>query len=149
MFQLEIRPNKQWWIKLGEEVSERLRKRTKSGKGLEGSFKSYTADYKKNKAAGKYKRQSSTSTKPDLTLTGDMLRDLQVRGASRSGVQIGWTGSFAERVVHNQEMGREITSSSKALPKELQNYILNRLDKEVGRKIKKQSGKTTVIKVGV
>jgi len=146
---LELRPNRQWWTRLGEEIAERIRIRTKSGKGVKGSFKGYSDSYKKRKSANKFKRQSSQSTTPDLTLTGDMMRDLQTRGASKSGVTIGWTGSFAERVRQNEDMGRTITSDSQALATPIQNWVKKEFDREVGRKIKKQSGQKTVIKVGV
>ena len=91
----DIRIPRAKWIKLGEDLCEKIRKRTKKGKGLESDFEDYTPKYRAKKVAGKFKRQSSTSSKPDLNLTGDMMRDLQVRGANRESVQIGWTGAFA------------------------------------------------------
>ena len=65
---------KQFWKGVGDEVADRIRVHTtKGGKDVEGrKFSPYTANYKARKGLGKYKRQSSTSTKVDLQLTGDM-----------------------------------------------------------------------------
>ena len=143
----DIRPTKSQWIKLGEELSERIRKRTKEGKGATGNFKQYTSKYKSRKVAGKFKRQSSNSGTPDLQLSGDMLRDLQVRGANRESVKIGWTGSFAERVQHNADMGREITTKKDPISKDLQNYATKQVRRMFGKGIDKVYNKTQTIKV--
>ncbi len=143
----DIRPTKQQWTKLGEELCEGIRQRTKKGKGISGQFKQYSKQYRARKTAGKFQRQSSKSAMPDLQLSGDMLRDLQVRGANRESVTIGWTGSFAERVEHNAEMGREITTKKEPLSKGLQNYATKQVRRMFGKGLDKVYNKTTTIKV--
>ena len=143
----DIRPTKSQWIKLGEELSERIRQRTKEGKGSSGQFKKYSQQYEDRKVAGKIKGQSFYSGTPDLQLSGDMLRDLQVRGANRESVKIGWTGSFAERVQHNADMGREITTKKDPISKDLQNYATKQVRRMFGKGIDKVYNKTQTIKV--
>ena len=143
----DIRPQRSDFILLGETLCEKIRERTKKGKGVESDFKAYTSKYRARKVAGKFPRQSSKSSKPDLQLSGDMLRDLQVRGANRDSVQIGWTGSFAQRVIHNAEAGREITRSGKALAKELETYTHKEVKRLFNKQLNKNFNKTTHIKI--
>ena len=145
----DIRPKKSDWIKLGERICEKIRQRTKAGKGVDRDFKGYTESYKKIKKANNISRQSSTSMTPDLTLTGDMLRDLQVRKATRDMVQIGWTGTEAQKVFWNEEMGRKITTKAKPLAKSINKFAINELEKFLGKNIKKAYATRKQIKINV
>ena len=121
-----------FWKRIGDEVSDRIQVHTKEGKDVrDDDFDGYSTKYKKAKAAGKFRRQSSTSSKPDLTLTGDMLRNLQTRSANKEGVIIGWSGTDAQKVQWNADMGREITTTAKPVTTKTENWI----DKQVGIRI--------------
>ena len=132
---------------MGEDLCEKIRKKTKSGEGVDGKFESYTAKYKARKTAGKFARQSSNSGTPDLQLTGDMLRDLQVRSATNESVKIGWSGPNAQKVKWNEDTGRAITKKEKPLSSELQKDATRQVKLMFGRSIKKAYGKTKTIKV--
>ena len=147
------------WKKLGEDVAKRIVTRTKAGKGLDDDFAGYSAKYKKYKKKGgkktrgeskgnlRFPRQTSFSETPDLTLTGDMLRDLQVREVDNNGVSIGWEGAFAERVKHNAKNGREITSKKKPLANTLAKYVNKQIEKLTKQKADKYYKKKQKIKV--
>ena len=121
-----------FWKRIGDEVSDRIQVHTKKGKDVrDANFSKYSQKYEDDKAAGKFRRQSSTSRKPDLTLTGDMLRNLQTRSANKEGVIIGWSGTDAQKVQWNADMGREITTTAKPVTTKTENWI----DKQVGIRI--------------
>ena len=141
-----------FWKKIGDEVSDRIQVHTKKGKDVRGAnFKKYKThdpfwfskkiggktiriyaeDYPTRKARGGIKRQTSFSRKPDLTLTGDMLRNLQTRSANKEGAIIGWSGTNAQKVQWNADMGREITTTAKPVTTKIENWI----DKQVGARI--------------
>tara|TARA_R100000353_G_scaffold72533_1_gene55505 strand:+ start:208 stop:657 length:450 start_codon:yes stop_codon:yes gene_type:complete len=144
----DIRPKKSWWIKLGEEIIAKIKKRTLAGVDVEGNeFKAYSTKYERNKANGLFKRQSSNSTKPNLTLTGDMLRDFQVRKVGKDNVQIGFTGTFAQRLSSNADNGRVITSKQNPVSKSENKYIVDELNKVYKTEILKAIPKKQVVKV--
>ena len=145
-----LKYKKSFWKKLGDEISDKIRvQTTKSGKDVfNKTFKAYSPDYKKNKASGKFKRQSSTSTKPDLQLTGDMMRNLQTRGATPDGVTIGWSGTLAQRVQWNDDMKRTVTSTSKPLSDKITKFVENQLGRITDANIKKYASKPINLTVG-
>ena len=130
---------KQFWIRLGEELCDKIRTRTKKGQDVDDSnFKKLSKGYEKYKKAGGGPRQSSSKVKPtDLQYTGDMLRDLQVRGSSDEHVTIGWTGAMAERVRENEERGRFISKENKPISRSEQKYIQDELDEETPKGVNK------------
>tara|TARA_R100001530_G_scaffold52486_3_gene38802 strand:+ start:118 stop:576 length:459 start_codon:yes stop_codon:yes gene_type:complete len=127
-----------FWKKLGDEVADRIQVHTKKGKDVnDANFDKYSTKYADAKRAGKFKRQSSTSTKPNLTLTGDMLRNLQTRSATNDGVIIGWSGTNAEKVEWNAKMkDRVITSDTKPVSKGIQKFIDKQINVTIDRNIK-------------
>ena len=137
-----------WWKDLGDEIADRIRVHTQDGKNVKGTgFKQYSKEYRISKSKGKFRRQSSTSTKPDLTLTGDMMSGLQVRGATPNGVTIGWSGTNAEKVQWNADMGREITTNKKPLADGIWRFAEKRLDKKVLKNLKAVES-TKTIRIG-
>ena len=144
-----LKYKRSFWKKLGDEVSDKIRVNTIGGKDVFGiTFKSYSRDYSANKASGKFKRQSSTSTKPDLQLTGDMMRNLQTRGATPDGVTIGWSGTLAQRVQYNDDMGRTVTATSKPLSDRITKFVENQLGRITDANIKKYASKPINFKIG-
>ena len=63
------------------------------------SFAKYDENYAKRKSASeaafKGQSQQSTSTTPDMTLTGKTMGDLKVTNATDKDVTLGWIGIFA------------------------------------------------------
>ena len=144
-----LKYKKSFWKKLGDEISDKIRVDTISGKDVKGKpFRPYTTDYANSKASGKFKRQSSTSRKPDLQLTGDMMRNLQTRGATADGVTIGWSGTLAQRVQWNDDMGRTVTSTAKPLSDKIEKFAINQLGRITDANIKKYASKPINFKIG-
>ena len=144
-----IKYKKSFWKKLGDEISDKIRVDTISGKDVKGkAFKQYTTDYANSKASRKFKRQSSTSTKPDLQLTGDMMRNLQTRGATEDGVTIGWSGTLAQRVQWNDDMNRTVTSTSQPLSDKIAKFVENQLGRITDANIKKYASKPINFRIG-
>ena len=144
-----LKYKKSFWKKLGDEISDKIRVDTISGKDVKGkAFRPYTTDYANRKSSGKFKRQSSTSRKPDLQLTGDMMRNLQTRGATPDGVTIGWSGTLAQRVQWNDDMGRTVTSTSKPLSDKIENFVIKQLGRITDANIKKYASKPINLTVG-
>jgi hypothetical protein len=141
---------KQFWKKLGDETADRIRVHTtKGGKDVNNKpFEAYSTKYRTRKASGKFKRQSSTSSKVDLQLTGDMMRNLQTRGFSRDNVVIGWSGTNAKKIQWNDDMGRTVTSKSKPVTNKIEKFIFKEVDLAIARNAKEATSKPINLKIG-
>ena len=141
---------KQFWKGVGDEVADRVRVHTtKGGKDVEGrKFSPYSTTYKARKGLGKYKRQSSTSTKVDLQLTGDMMRNLQTRGFTKDSVIVGWSGTNAQKIQWNADMGRVVTKSSMPVTKGIQRFILKEVDRFIEKNAEEATKKPINFKIG-
>lgn len=141
---------KQFWKGVGDEVADRVRVHTtKGGKDVEGrKFSPYSTTYKARKGLGKYKRQSSTSTKVDLQLTGDMMRNLQTRGFTKDSVIVGWSGTNAQKIQWNADMGRVVTKSSMPVTKKIQRFILKEVDRFIEKNAEEATKKPINFKIG-
>ena len=133
----------QTFIKLGETICDRIRTRTRKGKDIdEKKFKKLSRSYASEKRQGGGIRQRSKKTNPtDLQFTGDMLRDLQVRGSSDEHVTIGWTGSEAEKVRENEKHGRFMSTEKKPISKKDQDYVEKVLSGEIDQNVEEQFDK--------
>ena len=135
-----------FWLRLGEKVCTKVRNETKGGSNVKGGqFKKYDDRYATRKAQGKFKRQSSQSTKPDLMLTGDMMNSLQTHSANKDGVIVGWADQFnASKVKWNEDEGRSITKDTGfPFSKTAESLYDKELDKEVNKMVKAQ--KETIV----
>ena len=141
---------KQFWKGVGDEVADRIRVHTtKGGKDVEGrNFEPYKPTYKARKGLGKYKRQSSTSTKVDLQLTGDMMRNLQTRGFTKDNVIIGWSGTNAQKIRWNADMGRVVTKPSMPISKGTQRFILKEVERFIEKNAEEATKKPINFKIG-
>tara|TARA_R110002012_G_scaffold263145_1_gene445683 strand:+ start:22739 stop:23203 length:465 start_codon:yes stop_codon:yes gene_type:complete len=141
---------KRFWKGIGDETADRIRVHTtKDGKDVNGKkFQQYSTSYKARKASGKFKRQSSTSSKVDLQLTGDMMRNLQTRGFTKDNVVIGWSGANASKVEWNDDMGRTITSNVRPVSKGIERFILNEVDKHIEKNAREAVKKPINLKIG-
>jgi len=135
---------------LGDETADRIRVHTtKGGKDVNGKgFSPYSTSYRARKASGKFKRQSSTSSKVDLQLTGDMMRNLQTRGFSRDNVIIGWSGTNAQKIQWNDDMGRSVTSKTKPVTNKIERFIFKEVDLAIARNAKEATSKPINLKIG-
>jgi len=141
---------KQFWKKLGDETADRIRVHTtKGGKDVNGKgFSPYSTSYRARKASNKVKGQSSTSLKPDLQLTGDMMRNLQTRGFSRDNVVVGWSGTNAQKIQWNDDMGRAVTSKQRPVSKGIERFIFKEVDLAIARNAKEATSKPINLKIG-
>jgi hypothetical protein len=161
---------KRFWKGIGDETADRIRVHTtKGGKDVFGKkfapykrhepfwftktvnnkkIKIYAQDYVTRKTSGKFKRQSSTSSKVDLQLTGDMMKNLQTRGFTKDNVVIGWSGANASKVEWNDDMGRTITSNVRPVSKGVERFILNEVDKHIEKNAREAVKKPINLKIG-
>ena len=141
---------KRFWKGIGDETADRIRVHTtKGGKDVNGKkFQPYSTSYKARKASGKFKRQSSTSSKVDLQLTGDMMRNLQTRGFTKDKVVIGWSGANAQKIEWNDDMGRTVTSNVRPVPKHVERFILNEVDKHIEKNAREAVKEPINLKIG-
>ena len=142
--------DKTFFLRVGPNTRDRYREHIfKKALDVFGRpFKEYTSEYGQRKRANKFKRQSSTSRKPDLQLTGDMMRNLQTRGATADGVTIGWSGTLAQRVQWNDDMGRTVTSTAQPLSDKIAKFAENQLGIITDANIKKYASKPINFKIG-
>ena len=137
-----------FWKRVGDEVSDRIQVHTKGGMDVKDKpFKKYSPQYADAKSDPKrrFKRQTSFSRKPDLTLTGDMLRNLQTRTANKEGVIIGWSGTDTQKVQWNADMGRDITTTARPVPSKIERYIDKQVGARIDRNIKAVDETTTLV----
>ena len=139
-------PRKAFWWNLANSVIRKVKTGGKKGKGAEGSFRKYSASYRIAKAKGRFKRQSSTSTSPDLTLTDDMWQDFQIIKVNWRGALIGWT-SEGDKVSWNEDMGRAISTDANPVAPKIQDYIMKQIDIQYEKNLNKVAD-TTTIEVG-
>ena len=139
-----------FWKKIGDEVADSIRvDTTKKGIDVRGSsFNKYSEKYRIRKSKRVFKGQSSTSTKPDLQLTGDMMRNLQTRGFTKNNVIIGWSGTNAQKVEWNANMGREVTTDTVPISKKNQNFVLKMISNEIEKNIKDATKQPLIIRIG-
>ena len=142
---------KQFWKKLGDEIADRIRVHTtKGGKDVNNKpFEAYSTKYRTRKASDKFKGQSSTSSKVDLQLTGDMMRNLQTRGFSRDNVVVGWSGTNAQKIQWNADnKERVVTSKQRPVSKGIERFIFKEVDLAIARNAKEATSKPINLKIG-
>lgn len=148
---MKIKPKRKFFDKLGEEVRDKIQVEAQKGEDHKGNdFKTYTKKYEKRKGSGKAvpKGQStaSKSTKPDLTLTGTMWRNLN----SKSGdgfAEVGWTSKQQAQKVQGLIEGGRTIFSDRVHPK-VGKLIDRMFRKEVKKNVKKSMPKDRTIRIG-
>jgi len=134
--------NPMFWKELGDEIADKIRVHTTKGsKDVYGKkFKKYSQGYIKSNL----RRGKTNGTKVDLELSGDMMRNLQIRGYDRYGVTIGWNDVDAQKVEWNDEMGRTVTTETKPLSDGVWRYAEKQLDKQMDKNLKLVAETTTI-----
>ena len=137
------------FFKIGANVVAKFREHTFT-KALDingKKFKGYSTKYGANKRANKLKRQATefaNSTAP--VLSSDLLRDWKLLKVTNNGFSFG-TKSFGDRVEHLAKMGRVISKNGKALPKDIERFLMREADKYVKNKLGKIKGATINMKI--
>ena len=134
--------DKQFWREVGNEITDEIRVQTqKKGKDVFNKrFKSYSRGYAERKPRI---RRGSGGNKVNLTLTGDMMNGLQVRGFTPDSVTIGWSGTNAKKIQWNEDMGRTVTTAKKPLS----NDSIKIVQQEARQRIKRNADKDTAIPI--
>lgn len=137
-----------FWKKLGDEICDEIRVQTQiNSKDVNNQkFKAYSRGYADRKP--KIRRGSGSGSKVNLTLTGDMMRNLQTRGFSKDSVIIGWSGVDAQKIQHNEEMGRAVTTKGRPLSKSSLRLIEIETNKRIKRNAEKETAKPINFKIG-
>uniref|UniRef100_A0A6H1ZN55 Uncharacterized protein n=1 Tax=viral metagenome TaxID=1070528 RepID=A0A6H1ZN55_9ZZZZ len=150
---------KLFWYVLGETLCNMIRNRVqKEHKNFrDETFVPYNKAYAKKKAAGDavYKggSQASTSTKPDMTLTGKTMANLHVTDTTDKHVIFGWMGLHGGIVddLYGRKKNYQIVGLERDdpfAPKEM-DFINKHIEKDIDKKIKAYCKTPIKIKVGV
>ena len=147
-----------WKITLGQlivVIRERVQSKHENHRGAK--FKAYSKKYAELKGSGdseslglKGVSISSTSTTPDMTLTGQMMHNLKTRGVNKTGGRIGWDGVAGEKITQlaKRKNYTVVGMSGNPLTKTENKFVLKAVDKKIGRNIKKETKRPIIIKVG-
>ena len=101
--------------------------------------------YSQAKKGRMFPRQDDAyANKNSPVLTGDLYKDFTLVKVSPNGFQIGWT-THGAKIKWLKKMGRVLTASNQALPKDVIKYLNTEAKKEIKKKLPK--GKK-VYKVG-
>ena len=94
----------------------------------------------KRKGTGKRQRVAYRLSKAPV-FSGDLLNDFQLRKTNDSGFSF-CTVSLGSNVKYLASMGREISRENKALPKDVEKFIMGEADKFVEKELNKIKGGT-------
>ena len=77
-----------------------------------------------------------------------MMRNLQTRGFTKDKVVIGWSGADAQKIQWNDDMGRTVSSNVRPVPKGVERFILNEVDKHINKNAREATRKPINLKIG-
>ncbi len=139
--------DKQFWREVGNEITDEIRVQTqKKGKDVFNKrFKSYSRGYAERKPRI---RRGSGGSKVNLTLTGDMMNGLQVRGFTPDSVTIGWSGTNAKKIQWNEDIGRAVTTAKKPLSNDSMKIVQQEARQRIKRNADKETAKPINFKIG-
>ena len=132
------------WNDVGDSIANQVRKKVRDQKVLGGS---YSSEYAQAKSGRKFRNQSSTSTQPDLTLTGKMLQDFQRTRVLKDGVDLGLSQYNVKKYEKNQDRGWDMLDDSKVLNPIAEN-VRKRIGKDIDNNIKKWAAEPIHINIG-
>ena len=136
--QLERVPNlgQVWWRDLGSFVITQIKLLTKRGEGVDGTFKPYSREYRERKTTGEPRipRQADYSATPNLRLTGDMMKDLQLISVTDQNVIFGWP-AFGWKMEQNAAMGRAISTKEQPLARSVVELIEKRYKEGIDKNL--------------
>ncbi len=129
-----VAPSIKDWKGVAENVKVSFQKRMK----VEYAGKKYSSGYAKRKASGRAKpkgvSQVSRSTSPDLTLTGNMLKEITATSTGTSA-KLEWSGANAEKI-NGLDKGKfpmfiGEDPASKAVDKDIETFVNKLYNKRV------------------
>ena len=135
------------WSDIGDFIANEVRRRVRDKKVLGGSYNPEYANLKKSGHASPGVPQASTSTKPDLTLTGKMLDDLRREKVSKNQVSLGMLRYNIEKMKGNIKRGWDMLDNTKVL-KPITERVNKRIGKQFDKNISKWSRDDIVINIG-
>lgn len=147
----------QFWYALGEALCNHIRKRVQveHKNANEQPFAPYSREYAERKAENKAKprgmSQQSTSTIPDMTLTGKTMSGLQTFEVSKDHVVIGWIGLGAaviEGLARRKNYRVVNVNSLTPFSKDEMDLIMKYAEKDADKKIEEYCRVPETIKVG-
>ena len=140
---------KQFWKGVGDEVADRIRVHTtKGGKDVfNKNFIQYSTGYAERKPK-LFRGGTNFGSKVNLTLSGDMMNNLQTRGFTKDSVIVGWSGTNAQKIQWNADMGRVVTKSSMPVTKGIQRFILKEVDRFIEKNAEQATKKPINFKIG-
>lgn len=150
-----MKPNRKFFIRLGREVKDKIQATAqKKGEDHKGSkFKGYTDKYKirksKGKAVPKGQSTASRSTKPDLTLSGTMWRNLGSKAGS-DHAEVGFTSrQQAMKALHLAEAPKKrIIFSDRHVHPDVDKLIKKLYRSEMKKVAKKTLPKSRTLRIG-
>ena len=154
------------WKKIGDEITDEIRIQTqKKGRDVFNQkfkpYKTHTPFWFTKKVNGKTirvyaedyptrkpkLRRGSGGNKVNLTLTGDMMKNLQTRKVTNEGVTIGWSGVDAQKIQWNEDMGRAVTTKSKPLSNKALKIIKDMANKRIKVNAERETAKPINLKI--
>ena len=140
---------KRFWKGVGDEVADRIRVHTtKGGKDVDGvKFKPYSTGYAEREPK-LFRGGTNFGSKVNLTLSGDMMNNLQTRGFTKDSVIVGWSGTNAQKIQWNADMGREGTKPAMPVTKGIQRFILKQVDRFIEKNAREATKKPINLKIG-
>tara|TARA_B100001123_G_C15069735_1_gene931108 strand:- start:298 stop:759 length:462 start_codon:yes stop_codon:yes gene_type:complete len=136
------------WSDIGDFVGNEVRRLVRDKKVLGGSYNPEYAELKQSRsAAPRGVPQASTSTKPDLTLTGKMLDDLRREKVSKNQVSLSMLRYNVEKMKGNIKRGWDMLDNTKVL-KPIRNNVNKRIGKQFDKNINKWSKDDIFITIG-
>jgi len=148
---MKTKPKKSFFKDLGDEVRDKIQVEAQKGQDHKGkSFNRYTKKYELRKSLGKAvpKGQStaSKSTKPDLTLTGTMWRNMASKPFD-DRAEVGWTSKQQADKVQGLADGGRVVFSDNVHPN-VKRLIDKMLKKEVDKNVKITKPKNKTLRIG-
>lgn len=115
--------------------------------------KKYADKKSASKAAFKGQSQASTSTNPDMTLTGKTMANLHVTNATTKHVIFGWMGlhgGIVDSLYGRKGKNYQIVGLERGDPfaKKEMDFIDKHIDRDIDKKIKAYCKTPIIIKVG-
>jgi hypothetical protein len=141
-----IEIKKQFWADTLIALIDRIRKRTKNHKNMDGeAFEDYSSGYEELKTSNKVNRgvsQKSTSGNPDMTLTGAMLySDFNLLNASDKGGEFGWLtrGNVVKKLAKFKNYKIVDPSKSNCLGEHDTKFVQDEFNKMMGKELGRNS----------
>ncbi len=136
------------WKDVGDEIANQVRSLVRDDRVL-GKLKEYSREYAELKSSRKAApRQASTSTVPDLTLTGKMLSNFRRLVIDKFSVGLGFSAKVhKDKMDINASRGWDMLDNNEVL-KPIEKNVSKRISKQFDKNIRKWADDDVVIQIG-